>query len=392
MPAVENVASKLFRLVPEKLGLFNPPRSSCATSASPVAMDLPQKAVSGILIVFAVAVLAFVATGLCDYLYVRYIVGQFELGLSNIDFANPHLGKALVAALTSTVTLLFFRTGAISPGWIIKLLGPSAVAGYLIAGAHLVAGISTYGHYFDALGKSLLHYEITYDNKVLFFSNHSVSPYTGRPLKEVTPAVVHNLEIRRKRGKFEEVLSPKPEDWWSSGTREPLLWYSKRNDGIHVFNMDGFDPATNAELAPVSPEIQNAYYDQKRAEEQKRNEERKRAEEQAAKRKLAEQESRARELAKKPEQKPTETPRAQITPVASQTAQPASTPAPSPSRPTWFERNISPVVGAFIPKVTVNVAPAAPSRPVRSVPYHSLCGTNHFRNAVCPATGRAYTP
>lgn len=217
----------------------------------------------------SVPLLVFLATGFFDYLYIRHIVAQFDHGLADVDLANPKLMKALVAGMAAAASWWFLRFHAVSMGWIRNILSYLTTVSFgLVAVMNLVSGIAIWGHHFDGLGNALLRYEITPDNRVLFYAKRTVSPRTGLPLQEVTPEAVYGLEARRQ-GAFREVTDPRSDDWFGPGTGQPLLWFSERPDGIHVFNMPGYDPDNRAELRPVSLEIKTRYYHEKHEREQR---------------------------------------------------------------------------------------------------------------------------
>lgn len=217
-------------------------------------------------VIAGLGVVILLATGLFDYFYIRYFVAQFDQGLAEIDLANPRLMKALVSGLAAAMSWYCLRSSAISIGFVRNIVSVLTTGAFAwTALVNLIAGVATWGHYFDGIGHSRLRYEITYDNKVVFYSSCTISPRTGQPLAEVTPDVVYELEARRNAGSFREILSPPTDGGFTPGTAQPRYWYSLREDGsIHLFNMPGHDPVSRAHLAPITREILDQFSRQKK--------------------------------------------------------------------------------------------------------------------------------
>ena len=223
------------------------------------------------------AVLAlFLLTGLFDYIYFRSVIGTFEQGLGEINWINPHLGKAVIAAVSSVATILFFRYEAASFSFISRPIGRFVTSSFILVSIyHTILTFATWGNIFDSVGHSHLYYGIDDNNQVRYFNpsgDHSPDhpphhPQTGEVLIAVTPENVREVEIRR-HATFLEIKDPSEEMWFAPGTGRPMLWYSEREDGFHFFNLPGFDRARSRKLEPVTPELQQRYLAARKAKQQ----------------------------------------------------------------------------------------------------------------------------
>jgi hypothetical protein len=206
-----------------------------------------------------VAMLMFLLTGLFDYLYIRFVVGAFSQGLQAVNWVNPHLGKAVIAFVSAIVALVTIEVFAVSFASIRRVLQWTLVIPlFLAAITHGIAAVATWGDIFDPLGHSDLFYGIDDQNRVKLFSRGGANPMTGDPLVAITPQNVREVEARRNNTPM-EVRTPEPNSWFATGSGKPILWYSKRADGFHFFNMPGFDSSTATPLQPATLEIKASY-------------------------------------------------------------------------------------------------------------------------------------
>jgi hypothetical protein len=213
----------------------------------------------------AVAAGLFLLTGLFDYLYLRSIISEFEQGLGAVEWINPHLGKAVVALVSGIVTVLFFRMEAMSPRPMARYLSQSIAVGFFIAAVtHGIRAAATWGDLFDRLGQSELYYGIDDSNEVRYFTHPGVHPRTGEPLIKVTVDNVREVELWRHTP-FAEVRDPAQVEWFARRNARPMLWFVEREDGLHFFNMPGYDAATAKKLEPVTPEMRTTYLASKTA-------------------------------------------------------------------------------------------------------------------------------
>lgn len=234
-----------------------------------------------ILISASLALAGFLLTGVFDYLYIQQVLGSFQQGLETIQFLNPHLAKFLAALGGAALSALYIKLGGVSIGPMRRTVGFFTIAPLLMSAlVHGVSAYGTWGDWFDDAGHSHLTYEITPENRVVFYSGRKVSPRTNRELHPVTADVVHELECRR-RGDFHEIFNPKPDDWFAPGDGSPLLWYSE-HEGFHFFNMPAHDGSSATLLKPVTPELHRRYYAEIRESEERTAEARRVAAEAAA--------------------------------------------------------------------------------------------------------------
>ncbi len=216
--------------------------------------------------VLAILVL-FLLTGLFDYIYFRSIIGTFEQGLGEINWINPHLGKAVIAAVSAVAVLLFCQFEALSIAPISRTVGRIIALSFgLTAILQTILTFATWGYLFDSLGRSHLYYGIDDNNEVRYFTHGGAHPQTGEPLIPVTPDIVREIEMRR-RAKFAEIKEPPIDKWFAPGSGKPKLWYSEREDGLHFFELPGFDPATSRKLEPVTTVVQQQYLAAKKAQQ-----------------------------------------------------------------------------------------------------------------------------
>jgi hypothetical protein len=68
--------------------------------------------VLGVLIL--AATLLFLFTGPFDYFYLRSILETFDDGLNQINWVNPYLGKAVIAAGSAFITWLYYKHHSIN--------------------------------------------------------------------------------------------------------------------------------------------------------------------------------------------------------------------------------------------------------------------------------------
>ncbi len=90
---------------------------------------------------------------------------------------------------------------------------------------------------------------------VVFSDRGGIEPKYGVPFRNVTPENIRRL-LRIQEGRVATVSNPAHNDWFDRVTGDPLLWYSRDAGGaFHFFDGPGHDPATSAELKPVTPEV-----------------------------------------------------------------------------------------------------------------------------------------
>ena len=215
------------------------------------------------------AILAiFLLTGLFDYIYFRSIIGTFEQGLGEINWINPHLGKAVLAAFSAIAVLLFVQVQVLSPARISRTVGRLIALSFgFTAILQIILTFATWGYLFDSLGHSHLYYGIDDNNEVRYFTHGGANPETGEALIPLTSDIVREIEMRR-RAKFAEIKDPPIDIWFSPGSGKPKLWYAEREDGYHFFELPGFDPATSQKLEPVTSSTQQKYLTAKKVKEE----------------------------------------------------------------------------------------------------------------------------
>jgi hypothetical protein len=216
--------------------------------------------------IFELLTLIIVLTGFFDYWWIRYVVGQFDEGLGSISFANPFIPKCIVSAAAALFSFLYLRYAAFvpqRPRFLRQFLQYATTGVFGVAtlqtGIKAVGTGRPCGAYFDELGHALVRYEITPENKPVFYSRREVSPRTGRQMQLATPAVVSALEARC-RGECQEVQHPESRPWFAPGNGDALLWYSKEPDGWHFWTCPQFDPVTKQPAEEVTPEFSEEWH------------------------------------------------------------------------------------------------------------------------------------
>lgn len=239
----------------------------------PLFTGLPMKTlkyIGGALgILGGLGLLIFLFTGALDYFYVRHVVDNLEGGLSEIEWANPYLGKAVIAGISAAFFWLYFHFFAIHQKraalFFVVAGGVSATGSFAL---NTVRAATGWNHYFDAYGDALRFYCITPDNKPHFFLKQRANPWTRDPLKPVTPEIVHDIEARLS-SPFHEVINPEDNEWFFPGDRWPRFTYARRTDGsIHLFSALGYDPSTGQELLPATMQVKEEYTQQREIERQ----------------------------------------------------------------------------------------------------------------------------
>jgi hypothetical protein len=76
------------------------------------------------------------------------------------------------------------------------------------------------------------------------------------------PVTTENIKwlLRIERGRIEYVIDPGSRDWFDRVTGDPMLWYSTEGNGnFRFFDGPGHDPASRAELKPVTPDTRKEW-------------------------------------------------------------------------------------------------------------------------------------
>jgi len=91
---------------------------------------------------------------------------------------------------------------------------------------------------------------------VVFSDRAGIESTYGIPFRPVNQNNIKWL-LRIQQGKIALLADPAHHDWFDRVTGDPLLWYSTDGAGSYrFFDGPGHDPATDAELKPVTPSIQ----------------------------------------------------------------------------------------------------------------------------------------
>jgi len=94
---------------------------------------------------------------------------------------------------------------------------------------------------------------------VVFSDRAGIEPIYGVPFRRVSPENIKWL-IRIQQGRIGLVSDPAHHDWFDLVTGDPLLWYSTDSAGnFRFFDGPGHDPATRADLKPVTPDTQKEW-------------------------------------------------------------------------------------------------------------------------------------
>jgi hypothetical protein len=122
-----------------------------------------------------------------------------------------------------------------------------------------ILAYSTWGNLLDNLGNSHLKYVVGDDGLVrIFTARFTVDPVDGYPLTPITSENARDVNLLLHT-KFMEVTDPKPDDFFGLNGR-PMLYYSTRANGLHLFNLPVHDRASGQSLIPVSVDIESRWY------------------------------------------------------------------------------------------------------------------------------------
>jgi hypothetical protein len=212
------------------------------------------------LCVLALAALAlFLATAVFDALFIHWLAGRFENGFRELWWVNPHAAKLIISLLIALGAPLYFRYDAWGPRWISRRLGGIFLwIGLASAVTHSFALAGSWKANFAAAGGVLRYYAIDPDNHVRWSTQPRINPTTGTPFLPVTPATARELALREHLS-FSEITDPSSSVWFAPGTGEPLLWWTRRSDGLHFFNLPGYDPLSAQLLAPATPKLREEW-------------------------------------------------------------------------------------------------------------------------------------
>ncbi len=215
--------------------------------------------VIGVAILLIAAFVIF-CTPLLDYLYLRHILGKFEAGLNQINWVNPYLGKSVVLAFSSAITWVYYKHHSIGHHFIslkvLRLLLLCSGGALLL---NIILTFATWGNLLDNLGNSHLKYVVGDNGVVRIFTDDFVrDPVYGYTLIPITAdnARYVNLLLQTK---FSEIFDPKPNDWFTLNGF-PKIFYSVREDGLHLFNLPVCDPYSSKRLIPASADVITRWY------------------------------------------------------------------------------------------------------------------------------------
>jgi hypothetical protein len=94
---------------------------------------------------------------------------------------------------------------------------------------------------------------------VVFSDRPGTESEYGVPFRPVTTENITWL-LRIQHGRIEYVTDPGNRDWFDRVTGDPMLWYSIDGNGnLRFFDGPGHDPASRAELKPVTPDIRSEW-------------------------------------------------------------------------------------------------------------------------------------
>jgi hypothetical protein len=119
---------------------------------------------------------------------------------------------------------------------------------------------------------------------IRYFDTPGVDPKYGITLKPATPEMVANEE-RRKRGNIPQPLvfgSLSAITFFDPLNGQPVVWFSRSAEGeLTLFSSSGYDPVTEQELLPVTPQIVEEFKRQQKAVEAKKQADERQAQEAA---------------------------------------------------------------------------------------------------------------
>jgi hypothetical protein len=175
---------------------------------------------------------------------------------------------------------LFKKTGRLS-----KRTAYGIAACYVSA-YFLSMYFATKDTYFHHTGDKVIatkYYAVTPEG-IRYFDTPGVDPKYGITLRPATPEMVANEE-RRKRGNIPKPLifgSISEVTFFDPLDGQPKVWFSRSSGGaLTLFSSSGFDPISEQELAPVTPQIVEEFKRQLQEAESKKQADERQAQEAA---------------------------------------------------------------------------------------------------------------
>jgi hypothetical protein len=130
----------------------------------------------------------------------------------------------------------------------------------------------TYFHHTGEQVVATKYYAVTPEG-IRYFDTPGIDPKYGITLKPATPEMVANEE-RRKRGNVPKPLafrSISEITFFDPLDGQPVVWFSRSAEGeLVLFSSPGYDPVTEQELLPVTPQVVAAFKQQQQAVEAKK--------------------------------------------------------------------------------------------------------------------------
>lgn len=204
----------------------------------------------------------------------NFAVGKFvdATGMS-IFLAKGILAIALVPFILALREIgmvpLFKRTRRLSKP-VAYGIAVCYVSAYFLA--MYFATKDTYFHHTGEQVVATKYYAVTPEG-IRYFDTPGVDPKYGITLKPATPEMVANEE-RRKRGNIPKPLvfvSLSAITFFDPLNGQPVVWFSRSAEGeLTLFSSSGYDPLTEQELLPVTPQIVDEFKRQQQAVEAKK--------------------------------------------------------------------------------------------------------------------------
>ena len=130
----------------------------------------------------------------------------------------------------------------------------------------------TYFHHTGGQIVATKYYAVTPEG-IRYFDTPGIDPKYGITLRPATPEMVANEE-RRKRGNIPKPLafgSVSQITFFDPLNGQPVVWFSRSADGeLTLFSSPGYDPETEQQLLPVTPQIAEAFKRQQQTVEAKK--------------------------------------------------------------------------------------------------------------------------
>lgn len=131
-----------------------------------------------------------------------------------------------------------------------RMIGYGGLLALLIAHGVLIGHVSSN---FDSKGVAARCYVLTRDS-VKVLNRPGIDPETGRECRPLTPVMQEKIALYQQGARPTRIVGGVP-TFFSPISGEPVVWYSRSNGVIELFDLMGYHPQTGEELAPVTRKV-----------------------------------------------------------------------------------------------------------------------------------------